>query len=58
MKEICKKEPVQYVVSRIPECREETWYCHMEGFPYIPVFGSIGTKQHAERVRKMYNETR
>lgn len=58
MKENGKKEPVRYVVSRVQECSEEIYYCHMEGFPHIPVFGSIGTKQQAERFRKMYNETR
>ena len=31
------------------------WYCHMKGFNYIPVFGSIGTKQHAEKVCRNMN---
>lgn len=31
------------------------WYCHMEGFPYIPVFGSIGSKKKAMLVCKQKN---
>ena len=23
------------------------WYCHMVGYPGIPLFGSFGTKKHA-----------
>ena len=33
---------------------DRPWYCHMRGYEYIPVFGSIGTKEEAESVcRKM-----
>lgn len=31
------------------------WYCHRKGFPYCPVFGSIGTKKQAEAVCRTYN---
>ena len=31
------------------------WYCHRKGFPYCPVFGSIGTKGQAEKVCRTYN---
>ena len=52
---------MKYVVSEVPEKNKEPgapkrlWYCHMEGFPNIPVFGSIGTKKHAKSVCKKYN---
>lgn len=51
-----------YVVSRVPEDkimfdkdRKPVWYCHMKGFPNIPVFGSIGSKQKALAVCKQMN---
>ena len=34
----------------------EIWYCHRKGFPYCPVFGSIGTKKQAEAVCRTYNK--
>lgn len=36
---------------------EEFWYCHMVGFAYIPVMGSIGTKKHAKAFCDMYNKS-
>lgn len=51
-----------YVVERVPQkyltgCppEEKPWYCHKKGYDYIPVMGSIGTKQHAESVCRAYN---
>lgn len=51
-----------YIVERVPSDRlrgyngdEELWYCHKKGYDYIPVFGSIGTKKHAESVCRVYN---
>lgn len=34
---------------------EHLYYCHMRKYPNIPIFGSIGTKQHAMKYAKMYN---
>ena len=33
-----------YVVSKE---KGGQYYCHLQGFPYVPVFGSFGTKKHA-----------
>ena len=55
-----------YLVEEIPadvkvECLGidarpgKVWYCHRKGFPYCPVFGSIGTKKEAEAVCRTYN---
>ena len=33
----------------------EVWYCHLKGYSYVPVFGSIGTKQKAVEVCKQMN---
>ena len=48
---------MKYVVSKVYDkiARKEFWYCHQEGFAYIPVFGSIGTKSHANKFCKMMN---
>lgn len=35
---------LSYVVSKE---KGGQYYCHMVGFPYIPVMGSFGTKKHA-----------
>jgi hypothetical protein len=45
-----------YTVSRVPGT-SDTWYCHHKGYPYIPVFGSIGDKKKAQKVCKLYNKT-
>lgn len=46
----------QYIVSKtIDSDGKECWYCHLKGFPYVPVFGSIGDKVKANRVCKMMN---
>lgn len=51
----------RYIVSEVPAdktpggCPVRLYYCHAEGFPDIPVFGSIGSKEDAARVCRMYN---
>lgn len=50
-----------YVVDEVPSDKKEVgspkhlYYVHKEGYPYIPVFGSIGTKQKAVIICKQYN---
>lgn len=47
-----------YVVSRVPSAYSDApdlWYCYLSGFPYVPVFGSIGDKETAKRVCKERN---
>lgn len=46
----------RYTVSK--DKKSGQWYAHMEGFAYVPVFGSFGTKAHALKVARLYNETR
>ena len=47
------KDGKYYVVEQVPanmragDYTGPLWYCHMVGFPNIPVFGSIGTKKEA-----------
>lgn len=48
-----KKKP--YVVSK--DDRSGAWYCHRRGYPYIPVFGSIGDKAKAMGICRMYNKS-
>ena len=43
-----------YVVSRD---KSGAWYCHMRGYPYVPVFGSIGDKKKADNICKTMNES-
>lgn len=43
-----------YVISKD---KQGFWYCHMRGYSYIPVFGSIGDKKKAQRVCDMYNRS-
>lgn len=40
-----------YTVSR--DKVSGLWYAHMKGFNYVPVFGSFGSKRHAEEYAKM-----
>lgn len=42
----------KYVISKD---KSGDWYCHQDGFPYIPVFGSIGSKAKAREYCKMMN---
>lgn len=44
-----------YVISQDKE--SGAWYCHMRGYPYIPVFGSIGDKAKAQKVCNMMNRS-
>lgn len=43
-----------YVVSKDKD--SGLYYAHLKGYSYIPVFGSFGSKAHAERsaAEKMY----
>ena len=49
----------QYVISKDYDkvTHEEFYYCHMTGYPYVSVFGSIGTKQHAKKYCDMMNRS-
>ena len=49
----------QYVISKDYDkvTHEEFYYCHMTGYQYVPVFGSIGTKQHAKKYCDMMNRS-
>ena len=44
-----------YVVAQ--DTKSGAYYCHMRGYPNIPVFGSIGDKRKANRVCKEYNRS-
>ena len=46
---------MKYIVSH--DLKGGFWYCHKEGFPYIPVFGSIGDKAKAQKVCKEMNKS-
>ena len=50
------KDPMRYVVSK--DDKTGTWYAHMRGYPHVPVFGSIGTKERATKVASLRNRTR
>ena len=43
-----------YVIS---QNKQGFWYCHMQGYDYIPVFGSIGDKKKAQAVCDTYNRS-
>lgn len=43
---------MRYTISR----EGNEYWCHMEGYPYIPVFGSVGTKKKAQKVMRERNE--
>lgn len=53
-----------YVIDKVPNTNlgveskgdyGKVWYCHMKGHPNIPVWGSVGTKRHAQAVCNFYN---
>ena len=45
---------MRYVVSK--DERSGMWYVHLEGFPYVPVFGSFRkTKSAAQRIARERN---
>lgn len=52
MKYIVEEIPYKYRTAETPK---DTYYCHMVGYPHIPVFGSIGDKQKAMSVCKIMN---
>ena len=51
----------RYIIELVPSKRlgpgttGPLWYCHRAGWPDVPVFGSIGTKQQAAAVCRAYN---
>jgi hypothetical protein len=46
----------KYVVSKNTDKQgKEFYYCHLENYPYIPVFGSIGNKKKANDICKLMN---
>ena len=49
------KRKMPYVISQEP--KSGAWYCHMRGYPYVPVFGSIGDKKKAKKICDMYNRS-
>lgn len=53
-KYIAEPVPGKYRTAGAPE---DMWYVHLEGFHYIPVFGSIGTKKHAKEVARIMNRS-
>ena len=47
---------MRYVVSK--DDKSGLWYVHLEGFAYVPVFGSFRkTKRAAERIARERNQT-
>lgn len=55
---------MKYIVEEIPskyrtaETPKDTYYCHMVGYPHIPVFGSIGDKQKAKKMCDIMNRNK
>ena len=49
------KRQLPYVISY--DAKSDFWYCHMRGYAYVPVFGSIGDKRKAQRVCDMMNKS-
>lgn len=47
----------RYVVSEEKD-EKGSYYVHMRAFPNICVFGSVGTKSHANKVAKTWNEAK
>lgn len=51
----------KYIVEQVPskwlkgKVTEPVYYCHEKGFDYIPVFGSIGSKEKATDICKLMN---
>ena len=51
-----------YTVSLLPEKMKDPaskgkklYYVHAEGYPNVPIFGSIGTNRHARTICDAYN---
>ena len=49
------KRQLPYVISY--DAKGDFWYCHMRGYAYVPVFGSIGEKNKAQKVCDMMNRS-
>ena len=47
------KKKAPYVVSK----KDDFYYCHMRGYDYVPVFGSVGDRSKANKVCRMMNES-
>lgn len=54
----------KYVIDKVPFDKLDVlsrseygkvWYCHLIGYPNIPVSGSIGTKKHAQAICDLKN---
>jgi hypothetical protein len=46
---------MKYVVSK--DEKSGLWYVHLDGFPYVPVFGSFReTKRAAQRIASERNQ--
>ena len=39
----------------VSKTKEGAYYCHAEGYSYIPMFGSIGDKKKAQEVCRLVN---
>jgi len=50
-----RNQRMEYVVSY--DSKGQFYYCHMIGYPDIPVFGSIGDKRKAQKVCDMMNKS-
>ena len=49
---------IEYVIEKVPAKyggNGETWYCHMRWFSYVPVFGSIGSREKAAKICRAMN---
>ena len=49
------KREKPYVISK--DEKSGAWYCHMRGYSYIPVMGSIGTKATAQKMCHIMNRS-
>lgn len=52
---VIDKVPYDKLVGEEKEHYGRVYYCHMRGFPDIPVFGSFGIKQYAQEICDSYN---
>ncbi len=50
------KEQKPYMISQ--DKQSGMWYCHKRGYKYIPVFGSIGKRAQAAKIRDIYNRSK
>ncbi len=55
------KPDKRYIVEKVPLNRlaggtqGPVWYCHLAGFSYVPVFGSIGERERAVEMCRCMN---